>query len=135
MIRINENIKKMAELLRSGNTMLNIACPVCNNPIFRNKDGNKFCPTCNRTVLMVKDNSNEANVVEKADIYQKKQENHLNNRKIESLNSLESVVFEKIEKITIKLSSETELSVIKSYTNILLNCLDILNKISIYREK
>ena len=46
----------MADLLRSGNTMLNMACPVCNNPLFRNKEGNTFCPTCNRNVVII-DNS------------------------------------------------------------------------------
>jgi uncharacterized Zn finger protein (UPF0148 family) len=53
VIKISENIKKMADLLRSGYTMLNIACPVCNNPIFQNREKNKFCPTCNREVLVV----------------------------------------------------------------------------------
>ncbi len=38
MIIIREEAKKMADLLRSGHTMLNLACPVCNNPLFRNKD-------------------------------------------------------------------------------------------------
>ena len=50
---MNDEAKKMAQLLRSGNTMLNQACPVCNNPIFRNKDGKVFCPICNRELMFV----------------------------------------------------------------------------------
>lgn len=125
----------MADLLRSGNTMLNMACPVCNNPIFRNKVGNTFCPTCNRNVLIVKDSTYKENAIEKGAIYHKEQENDLHNRKIELLFSLQEVLFEKIEIITEKLRNETHLQVIETYTMILLNCLEILNKIPFRREK
>ena len=40
-----EVIKKMAELLRSGATMLQDTCPVCNSPMFR-FEGNTFCVKC-----------------------------------------------------------------------------------------
>ncbi|WXG45735.1 MAG: Sjogren's syndrome/scleroderma autoantigen 1 family protein [Candidatus Atabeyarchaeum deiterrae] len=40
-----EVIKKMAELLRSGATMLQETCPVCNSPMFR-FEGNTFCVKC-----------------------------------------------------------------------------------------
>jgi UPF0148 protein len=53
----NENVRKMAELLRSGNTMLNRSCPVCNTPIFRNQEGDLFCPSCDREVKIVDDKS------------------------------------------------------------------------------
>ena len=125
----------MADLLRSGNTMLNKACPVCNNPIFRNKVGNTFCPTCNRNVLIVKDSTYKENAIEKGAVYHKEQENDLHNRKIELLFSLQEVLFEKIEIITEKLRNETHLQVIETYTKILLNCLEILNKIPFRREK
>jgi UPF0148 protein len=35
---MNEQIKKMAELLRSGATMLQDICPVCNSPLFKVDD-------------------------------------------------------------------------------------------------
>ena len=57
MIIIKEEAKKMAELLRSGHTMLNLACPVCNNPLFRNKDNEILCPICNKRVLVKKNDS------------------------------------------------------------------------------
>ena len=55
MIIIKDEAKKMANLLKSGFTMINLACPVCSNPIFRDKNGNSFCPICNRKVVIVDD--------------------------------------------------------------------------------
>ena len=125
----------MADLLRSGNTMLNIACPECNNPIFRNKDGNTFCPTCNRNVLIVNNSSLQDNITKNSEVYYKEQENKRHDRQIDLLNSLQETLFEKIEGITKKLKKETHLQLIESYIKILLNTLEILNKISFLREK
>jgi uncharacterized Zn finger protein (UPF0148 family) len=125
----------MADLLRSGSTMLNMACPICNNPIFRNKDGNIFCPTCNRSVRIVKDNSSLVNVVDKDnEMYHEEQEKYPQSRKIKLLNSLQEAIFEKIEIITKKLRDETHSQVIEQYTKIILNCLEILNRIPFKRE-
>ncbi|MFX0000684.1 MAG: Sjogren's syndrome/scleroderma autoantigen 1 family protein [Candidatus Hodarchaeota archaeon] len=130
---INENIKKMADLLRSGSTMLNMACPVCNNPIFRNRDGNTFCPTCNRKVLIVNDKNHQNNRNKIS--YNKKQEIDNQDKQIEILNLLKDVLFEKIEIITNKLKKENHLQLIETYTKILINCFDILMKIPIQKEK
>lgn len=46
-------VRRMADLLRSGATMLQETCPVCATPLFRlGKD--TFCPKCNRPVMIVK---------------------------------------------------------------------------------
>jgi UPF0148 protein len=42
---MNEQIKKMAELLRSGATMLQEVCPTCGSPLFRFED-RVFCAKC-----------------------------------------------------------------------------------------
>jgi UPF0148 protein len=47
----DKNIKKMAQLLREGATMLDLTCPQCNNIIFKLKSGKKFCPSCNKEIL------------------------------------------------------------------------------------
>ncbi len=33
--------------------MLNEACPECNTPIFRDKDGELICASCNRKIIIV----------------------------------------------------------------------------------
>ena len=131
---MDENVKKMADLLRSGSTMLNTACPVCNNPIFRNKDGNTFCPTCNRKVLIIKDDVYKGNKIEDDYRIHKKQEKTLQNRNVELFYSLQDIILEKIEAITKKLKNETHSQMIERYTRILLNCLKLLNKIPLNRE-
>ena len=130
---VDENIEKMADLLRSGNTMLNLACPVCNNPIFRNKNGTTFCPTCNREILITGD-KNHTNERSK-NSYKKEQGFYNQNKQIEILNSLQEVIFKKLSIMTDKLKNETQLPLIKTYTKILLNCLEIINKILINRER
>jgi uncharacterized Zn finger protein (UPF0148 family) len=42
---MNEQVKKMAELLRSGATMLQDTCPTCNSPLFK-FEGKIFCVKC-----------------------------------------------------------------------------------------
>jgi len=125
----------MADLLRSGNKMLNMACPICNNPIFRNNEGITFCPTCNRKVIIVDDNTNQDDRIKKNKIENNKKREDLHlNRHIELLNLLENVIYEKIEIITTKLEKETQLQLIATYNKILLNCFDILNKISFLKD-
>lgn len=127
MIRINEDISKMADLLRMGYTMLNIACPVCNNPIFRNKEGEKFCPSCNRKVV-VKTNNTVHN-------YRKSEEipKHIENTKDISekkiINSIKLVIVKKIQLIIEKLEIETEVELIKKYSDVLSDLYDIFLKV------
>ncbi len=122
----------MADLLRSGNKMLNMACPICNNPIFRNSEGLTFCSNCNRKVIIVDDKINQDNKIKKNEInYNKKQEEFHLNRHNELLNLLENVIYQKIEMITRKLENETHLEVIENYIKILLDFIDILNRISV----
>jgi|GEM_PF-571496 len=126
----------MADLLRSGNKMLNMACPVCNNPIFRNKEGITFCPTCNRKVIIVDENINQDNRIKKSQTIDiKNQEDFHLNTHDKLLNLIENVIFEKMKMITTKLEKESHLQEIETYTKILLNCIDILNKIAVRQDK
>ncbi len=52
MDKQDANIKKMAKALREGARMLDLACPVCNNPVFQNKSGEKVCVACERKVII-----------------------------------------------------------------------------------
>ena len=55
---MSTDVKRMADLLRSGATMLSETCPVCATPLFRlGKD--TFCPKCNRPVAIVKSAEDE----------------------------------------------------------------------------
>lgn len=46
-------MKQMAELLKSGATMLSYSCPECASPLFKLKTGEIWCAKCNRRVVIV----------------------------------------------------------------------------------
>lgn len=50
-----EAIRKMADLLRSGATMLAETCPICGSPLFRLKSGETVCPVHGRVYIISRD--------------------------------------------------------------------------------
>jgi len=128
VIEINEDVSKMADLLRMGYTMLNIACPVCNNPIFRNKEGEKFCPSCNRKVVVMTDNSVQ-NYVKSEDI-PKPSETMSDISEKNIIKSIKLVIDKKMQLILAKLENETEVELIKKYSDVLSDLFDLFKKLS-----
>ena len=51
----DNNIKNMAQLLKDGNTMLDITCPQCNAPLFKLKNGDVYCGNCQQKIVILKD--------------------------------------------------------------------------------
>jgi uncharacterized Zn finger protein (UPF0148 family) len=47
----NEVTKRMGQLLRKGAALLNTACPKCNTPLLRLKDGAMYCAKCDKEVV------------------------------------------------------------------------------------
>ncbi len=121
MVFIKEDAKKMADLLRSGHKMLNLSCPICNNPIFQNKDGVSFCAICNREVI-VANNISDKNVEEKETILNK------NTKQINIPSVLISVLTDKLNWISKKLEKETQLDIIEKYLKIICDLLNLLEK-------
>ena len=112
----------MADLLKSGHKMLSLSCPICNNPIFQKKSGTTFCAICNREVLLVDKDSNKNDVDIKPTI--------INPLEIPNLNSeIKSVLIKKINWIAHKLENETQLHIINEYLELILNLLNILEKL------
>ncbi|MFX1326350.1 MAG: Sjogren's syndrome/scleroderma autoantigen 1 family protein [Promethearchaeota archaeon] len=118
----------MADLLRSGYTMLNIACSVCNNPIFRNKEGLKFCPTCNREVQIIDEKATQN--FKQEELYSQTNQSVKFKSSFNNFDTMKKVIINKMQWIIDKLNLETELSLVEKYTRILLNLIDILNKVS-----
>src|SRR2546426_6375902 len=57
--KMSEDVKRMADLLKSGATMLSDVCPVCGTPLFKVK-GEVFCAKCNKPVVYQKAMSPQA---------------------------------------------------------------------------
>jgi UPF0148 protein len=60
---VSNGIKKMADLLRLGATMLSDSCPKCNSPLFRLTTGEVYCANCNRKVVIVKEGEETSDAV------------------------------------------------------------------------
>lgn len=114
-----QNIKKMAQLLREGATMLDLTCPQCDNIIFKLKTGNKYCPTCNKEVFY----ENEFKIIKQKDLSEeKKDERNLINEKM--------IIRDKINKISILIANNEQISMIKDLLDVLDKLLDVYQKLS-----
>jgi len=112
----------MADLLRNGYTMLNLACPECNNPLFRNKNNETFCPICNKKVIFknnIKSQSSSSKIDDK-----------LNTNKINlDLYSIQLIIEEKITYISEILKDEKQINLIERNVKILVKLFKLLKKL------
>ncbi|BCS91728.1 hypothetical protein L3N51_00865 [Metallosphaera sp. J1] len=46
-----QSVKRAAELLRQGATMLSESCPLCNSPLYKLKNGEIVCPVHGRVII------------------------------------------------------------------------------------
>jgi len=49
------HIKRMADLLREGATLTDLACPNCSSPLFRRRDGTLWCGKDEKKVIILKE--------------------------------------------------------------------------------
>jgi UPF0148 protein len=113
--KLSENsTKRMAELLRSGATMLSNSCPECSSPLFKLKNGEIWCAKCERRVVIVSDGE------------------EVTTESRTQLESLERALVEKLVSMGCRLAQEDELERLRSFAGIidaLLNSLETLRKI------
>ena len=126
MIRIKEDARIMADLLKSGHKMLSLSCPICNNPLFQKKSGTTFCAICNREVQLVDKDSNKNAVNNKPII------NNL--LEITNLDSeINSILIKKINWIAHRLENETQIRIINEYLELIFNLLNLLEKLKSFK--
>ena len=127
MRNIQQDTKKMANLLRTGYKMLNLSCPVCNNPIFKKKDGEMFCPICDRPVILNDKLLNETIKPDK----KPKNENDVLDRVLDdkTLINLKKNISIKIQEISDIVKTENQIIKIEAYINLLQKLLDLYERI------
>jgi len=104
-------VKKMAELLKSGATMLQETCPQCGTPLFR-KGNETFCPKCNRPVVIIQTAEDESRLL--AD---------------RTLESTEQTLLGKIHEVNLAIKTETDPEKLAAYGNALTSWLGAIEKI------
>ncbi len=61
------SVKKMAEMLRKGATMLAQACPYCGSPLMK-QDDTVYCTTCDRVISSTKSNERDMTADDKTTV-------------------------------------------------------------------
>lgn len=100
----------MADLLRQGSTLTELACPACASPLFRLKNGDLWCARCEKKVIVVKEGEEpkiassmaletlEATLMAKVQSVQNKIAQEENPEELQKLNTVLSGLLENLEK-------------------------------------
>jgi UPF0148 protein len=110
-------VKKMAELLKSGAAMLSETCPECGTPLFR-KGNETFCPKCNKPVMIIQSAEQETRF--KAD---------------RGLGDLEETLLAKIQELNSALKNERDPEKLMAYGNVLTSWLGAIEKLRRLRNQ
>ncbi|MDR0373032.1 MAG: hypothetical protein LBI79_05695 [Nitrososphaerota archaeon] len=109
-------IKRMAELLRQGATLTDLACPVCASPLFRLKDGFLWCAKDEKRVVVVREGEEppkQAVSTQNSNAYDK----------------LEAVLMSKIDDIQDKIEATQDVDELQKLTLALSELLNSVEKI------
>jgi len=110
-------VKKMAELLKSGATMLSETCPECGTPLFK-KAKETFCAKCNKPVVIIHSAIDEARL--KTDVI---------------LEYSEQTLMAKIQEVSRILKDETDPDKLVAYGNAMSNWLSAIEKLRRLRNQ
>lgn len=58
----DQHMKRMADLLRQGAALTELACPACASPLFRLKSSDLWCAKCQKQVIIVKEGEDTSKV-------------------------------------------------------------------------
>jgi uncharacterized Zn finger protein (UPF0148 family) len=100
----------MADLLRQGSTLTDLACPACASPLFRLKNGDLWCEKDQKKVIVVKEedepkiarsaalDSLEATIMAKVLEIQNKMQQEQNPEELDKLGKTLSGLLENLER-------------------------------------
>ncbi len=108
----SEKIRSMADLLRSGATMIDLACPACASPLFKLKSGEIWCAQCQKRVVVVK----EEEEVEET-------------KSLVALGAVESTLLGKIQEINEKIQGEKDIEELRRLSVVMSTLLENLEKV------
>ena len=106
------HIKRMADLLRQGATLTDLACPVCSSPLFRLRDGTLWCGKDEKKVVLVKEGEEEAKVTGNT-----------------AMDKLEATLMSKVEDLQGKIERTDNMEELEKLTKSLSELLGSLEKI------
>lgn len=110
-------VKKMAELLKSGAAMLSETCPECGTPLFR-KGNETFCSKCNKPVVIIQS---------------AEQETRLMTDRV--LGDSEQILLAKIQELNLAMKNERNPEKLLAYGNALATWLGSIEKLRRLRNQ
>lgn len=108
---VSLEVKKMADLLKSGAAMLSETCPECGTPLFR-KGNETFCPKCNKPVVIIQSAEQETRL--------------MTDRVLEDS---EQILLGKIKELNLAMRNEREPEKLIEYGNALASWLGSIEKL------
>jgi UPF0148 protein len=110
--RDEKSVKAMADLLRRGATLTNLACPACASPIFKLKSGELWCARCEKRVVVVKEGEEPLKATSPI-----------------ILSTLETTLLTKIQHVQKQIQEETDIARLQKLNTILSSLLENLEKL------
>jgi len=104
-------VKRMADLLKAGATMLFEHCPQCGSPLFKIQD-EVWCATCDKKVLILKQSEAAPDTATTT-----------------FLNDLETTVLAKLQEVHQRVRAEPNVANLESLATLLSTWLDVYEKI------
>jgi UPF0148 protein len=106
----------MADLLRQGSTLTELACPACSSPLFKLKNGDLWCAKCEKKVIVVKEGE-EAKLASSM-----------------ALENLEATLFTKVQEIQSKMQHTEDPEELQKLGNALAGLLENIERIGRTRK-
>jgi len=107
-----KHIKRMADLLRQGSTLTDLACPACSSPLFKLKSGALWCAKCQKKVIVVKEGEEPTKITSSI-----------------VLDTLETTLLTKVQEIQNKMQHEENVEELQKLGTVLSELLENLEKI------
>ena len=107
----DSSVRKMAELLRQGATMLADACPQCGSPLFKVKD-DIYCAKCDRRI-----------------VYTQSDEEAVSHAVKNLIPELRETLITKLKDLTEVISSETDTEALTKLANLMVLLLQALHRL------
>ena len=112
MSQEEKHIKRMADLLRQGATLTELACPACASPLFRLRSGDLWCAKCEKKVIIVKEGEDPTKIT-----------SHI------LMDTLEATLLTKVQEIQNKMQHEEKIEELQKLGTTLSQLLENLEKI------
>lgn len=110
-------VKRMADLLKAGATMLFEHCPQCGSPLFKIQD-EVWCTNCDKKVVIIK-----------------RSEEVPNTSTATLLNDIEMTVLSQLREVNQRVRNETDVSNLEALSTLLSTWLEVYEKIKKIQQR